>query len=229
MSVRRRLLEDLERIVRRRSGAVVVITHDPGEAFALADRVAVMEDGRIVQEGTPADVYEAPATGFVASFTGAEFLLPGRVESEAEGLLDVRLDSGQAVLVPGAVEPGARVTVAYRPEDVVLAPAGRAPAAGGPSFAPAPGDAETAAPEAVPSGTEGPVSPAREPTSARNRFRARVARIHPLGGLVRLRLEGDGVALVAVVTRQAVEELGLERGRPVEARIKATALHAFRV
>src|SRR5690606_20600959 len=74
VTVRRRFREDLERLVRQRAGAVVLITHDPAEAFAIADRVAVIQEGRIVQVGTPTDVVMDPATPFVAAFTGAELL-----------------------------------------------------------------------------------------------------------------------------------------------------------
>ncbi|MGD2152488.1 MAG: ABC transporter ATP-binding protein [Gemmatimonadales bacterium] len=193
VTVRRRLLADLERIVRHAAPAIVLITHDPGEAFALADRVAVMEEGRIVQTGTPGDIFEAPATEFVASFTGAEFMLNGVVETAEEGTMMVRLDSGQLLEAAGACEAGAAVRVGYRPEDVVIAP---------------------------------PASPA---TSARNRFDATLARLHPQGGLVRLRLESDGLGLEAVITRHSLEELGLEVGAPVVAQIKVTALHVFPV
>jgi molybdopterin-binding protein len=191
IAVRRRLLADLERILRQTAPAIVLITHDPGEAFALADRVAVMERGRIVQTGTPADIFESPATEFVASFTGAEFMLDGEVEAVNEGTLTVRLDSGAALEVVGAANVGARVRVAYRPEDVVIAP---------------------------------PSIPA---TSARNRFTARIAGLHPQGGLVRLRLTARGLSLEAVITRHSLDELHLQAATEVVAQIKATAFHVF--
>jgi molybdopterin-binding protein len=193
VAVRRRLLADLERILRRAAPAIVLITHDPGEAFALADRVAVMEHGRVVQEGSPETLFESPATEFVASFTGAELMLNGVVEAEEEGTVAVRLESGQLLAVAGDLGAGQRVRVAYRPEDVIVGPLD---------------------------------SPA---TSARNRFRARVARLHPSGGLVRLRLQTGSSTLEAVITRSAREELGLSEGSEVMAQIKATALHAFRM
>ncbi len=193
VTARARLLADLERIVRQATPAIVLITHDPGEAFALADRVAVMEGGRIVQQAAPAEIFEAPATEFIASFTGAEFLLSGRIEAVGEGTMVVRLDSGHAVEAAGRGSVGARVRVAYRPEDVVIGPPG---------------------------------TPA---TSARNRFDARVARLHPRGGLVRLRLEANGTPLEAVITRNALEDLGLAVGSSVVAQLKATALHVFEI
>ena len=191
VTLRRQLLADLEWIAHHTAPAIVLITHDPGEAFALADRLVVIEGGRIVQTGTPAEIFEAPATEFVASFTGAEFMLSGRLEEAEEGTVVIRLDSGHALECAGCGEAGRRVRVAYRPEDVALAPPG---------------------------------SPA---TSARNRFDAKVARLRPQGGLVRLRLESDGLSLEAVVTRHSLEDLGLELGTPVVAQIKAAAFHVF--
>ncbi len=123
-TVRRRFREELGSVLRERAGAVVLITHDAADAFDLADRVAVMEEGRIVQVGTPEDLTTDPATPFVAAFTGAELLLDGAVESADEG--EVRVLAGEARLVARAPEavlsPGTAVHVRYRPEDVTLAP-----------------------------------------------------------------------------------------------------------
>ena len=120
VSIHRRLLEDLERAARDRSRTVLLVTHVPAEAFALGDRIAIMEGGRIIQEGTPEEIFEAPATAFAASFTGAEFLLRGRVARSEEGRVRVELEGGTAVEARGRVPAGAVVRVAYRPEDVVV-------------------------------------------------------------------------------------------------------------
>ena len=124
-TIRRRFREALGGVLRERAGAVVLITHEPAEAFDLADRVAVMEEGRIVQTGTPEDLTTAPATPFVAAFTGAELLLDGVVESVEDGTVRVR--AGEATLLGLAPDPaplpGTAVHVRYRPEDVTLAPA----------------------------------------------------------------------------------------------------------
>ena len=124
IAVRRRFREELGHVMRQRAESVLLITHDAADAFDLADRVAVMEDGRIVQEGTPEDLTTDPATPFVAAFTGAELLLDGRVERSREGTVEVRV--GEARLVARhegePLSGGTRVHVRYRPEDVVLAP-----------------------------------------------------------------------------------------------------------
>jgi molybdopterin-binding protein len=123
ITVRRRFREELGRLIRGRAGSALLITHDPGDAFDLADRVAVMEEGRIVQVGTPHDLTADPATPFVAAFTGAELLLDGVVEALGEGVVEVR--TGGCTLVARCpdvgLEPGAEVHVRYRPEDVLLA------------------------------------------------------------------------------------------------------------
>jgi molybdopterin-binding protein len=196
-TVKRQFREDLLRSVRAHARSAVVITHDSADAFGLADRIAVMENGRIVQSGTPDELLAEPHTPFVAAFTGAELLLNGSITTVAEDLVHVALVEGGSVwaaLPQGrswTAERGARVHVAYRPEDVVLS--------------------------SIESATE---------LSARNQFRLRVAALSGAGGLVRLRLEGPP-SLSAVLTRTSCEALGIRPGREVVAHLKAAALRAL--
>ena len=124
VTMRRRFREDIERVARGSSRGTLLITHDPADAFALADRIAVMEAGRIVQVGTPSELVLAPATAFIAEFTGSELLLHGTVTAREGDLVEVALSGGAHVWAhgpdPRAVK-GAAIHVAYRPEDVVLA------------------------------------------------------------------------------------------------------------
>lgn len=123
----RTLREDLGRITREHARSVILITHDPGDAFSLADRIAVLQEGRVTQVASPHELVVDPATPFIAAFTGAELLLDGRVEEQREdGLMAVRLSSGAELLVPQtrAWARGSPVHVSYRPEDVVLSEIG---------------------------------------------------------------------------------------------------------
>jgi ABC-type sulfate/molybdate transport systems ATPase subunit len=95
----------------------VVVTHDFEDAAALADRVGVIRDGRILQLGTPAELVSVPADPFVASFTGA-LLLPGRVLGNRNGLTEVELDAGYTAWSADAAT--GRVNVAVYPWDVSL-------------------------------------------------------------------------------------------------------------
>jgi molybdate transport system ATP-binding protein len=93
-------------------GSTVLVTHDPVDALALADRVVVVEDGRVVQQGTPAEVSRRPRTDYVARLVGLS-LLPGTGAGTT-----VRLDAGGVVAVAEAA--AGPVFAAVRPESVAL-------------------------------------------------------------------------------------------------------------
>ncbi len=78
-TLRQRLLEELAVILRRVGVTTITVTHDQEEAFALADRVALLHGGRIVQEGPPTEIYRAPADAWVAKFLGLENLFDAEV------------------------------------------------------------------------------------------------------------------------------------------------------
>ncbi|MFG3010925.1 ABC transporter ATP-binding protein [Streptomyces cinerochromogenes] len=115
-SLRERLVVELRELFGRLGTTVLAVTHDQGEAFALADRVVVMRDGRIAQTGTPLDVWQRPADAFVARFLGFENLVPATVAGTAA-------DSPWGKLpVPDGSPQGER-TVLVRPAGVRLVPA----------------------------------------------------------------------------------------------------------
>ena len=97
----------------------LLVTHDFEDAAALADRVGVIADGHVLQMGTPAELVEAPANPFVASFTGGN-LIPGVAESGPDGLTRVTLDAGGTVL--STDEAAGRVGVVVYPWEVAVAP-----------------------------------------------------------------------------------------------------------
>ncbi len=113
------------RDLQRRLGITAVyVTHDQEEALALSDRVAVMNQGCVQQVGTPAEIYDHPATKFVADFIGLSDFIPAKVVAvEAERVvLDVQ---GERIAVPPveSVHPGLDVLLFIRPNDVRLRPA----------------------------------------------------------------------------------------------------------
>jgi putrescine transport system ATP-binding protein len=102
----------------------IVVTHDQDEAMALATRIAVMDRGRALQVGTPAEIYEFPRSRFVADFVGTTNLFEGRVSACEAGLTTVRCaETGSELLVDdaGSFSVGQQVWVALRPEKVRLA------------------------------------------------------------------------------------------------------------
>ncbi|MFE2098461.1 MULTISPECIES: ABC transporter ATP-binding protein [unclassified Streptomyces] len=82
-SLRERLVVELKELFGRLGTTVLAVTHDQGEAFALADRVVVMRDGRIAQSGTPLEVWQRPADEFVARFLGFDNVVPATVGDTA--------------------------------------------------------------------------------------------------------------------------------------------------
>jgi len=101
----------------------IVVTHDQDEAMALATRIAVMDRGKVVQVGTPSEIYEFPQTRFVADFVGTTNLFEGTVASCEPGLITVSCaETGCNLWVDdvGRFNPGQKVWVALRPEKIRL-------------------------------------------------------------------------------------------------------------
>ena len=116
---REALRRDLATLVRDRATTLVLATHDRNEAFHLADRVAVLRDGSIVQSGSPVDLYADPADRYAGVPTGAELVLPGMIIAAERGALTVDVGGLRLSAVgDGAVGPAVRI--GYRPEDLVL-------------------------------------------------------------------------------------------------------------
>ncbi|MFI9603862.1 ABC transporter ATP-binding protein [Streptomyces sp. NPDC004069] len=115
-SLRERLVVELRELFGRLGTTVLAVTHDQGEAFALADRVVVMRDGRIAQSGTPLEVWQRPADAFVARFLGFENV----VEASVDGAVAVT-PWGKVPVPDGSVQ-GTR-TLLVRPAGVRLVPA----------------------------------------------------------------------------------------------------------
>ena len=118
--IRVALRKEIRSIQRQLGITTVYVTHDQEEALSLSDRVVVMSEGRIEQIGAPADIYNFPATAFVASFVGTLNLLDAKVVDAGAGRLAVdgqEIRTGQPVTVAGN---GDTVGIALRPEAISL-------------------------------------------------------------------------------------------------------------
>ncbi|CAN5765134.1 ABC transporter ATP-binding protein [soil metagenome] len=199
-TLRRRFREDLERVARQHARGVILITHDAVEAVGLADRIAVMQQGRVVQTDTPEQILLRPGTPYVAELTGAELLLHGSVDDVADGLYCVRVADGVQLWATSAESAGlARGTpavLAYRPEDIVLS--------------------------AVESDVRTSAINRFLMTVQALAFHGGLVRV-----LLRPPTGGDTL-LTALLTRRSAEHLQLAPGTEVLAHIKAVALHAWR-
>lgn len=113
------LLEDLGRILAETRLTAVFATHDRTEAARLANRLAVMKEGRILQEGGLSQVMNHPEDPFVAAYVGMETLAQGRVRAAVDGLLTLKVGSRE-IWALGDAAPGQAVLVGIRPEHVTL-------------------------------------------------------------------------------------------------------------
>ena len=124
--LREQLQIEIKQLQRRLGTTVVFVTHDQQEALSMADRVALLRDGRVVQAGTPRDLYDAPANSFVADFIGEANVLPGVLAADGAGIV-LRTASGLALRgmpIGAAAVPGAQAELVVRPSDVRLCPPG---------------------------------------------------------------------------------------------------------
>jgi ABC-type Fe3+/spermidine/putrescine transport system ATPase subunit len=124
--IRLRLRAELRKIQQDLGITTVYVTHDQEEALSIADRIAVMREGRIEQVGAPEEIYATPRTDFVADFIGITNLLPCRVVSTAEGVVEWEGERLSARL--NGETPGQSVTLSVRPEKLAISVTGTATA-----------------------------------------------------------------------------------------------------
>jgi tungstate transport system ATP-binding protein len=116
---RESLMEDVEQVLRQARTTTILTTHDRAEAIRLSSRIAVMDQGRILQMGTPAEVMNYPVDEFVAAFVGVETIISGTVVSEGDGSF-VALAAGREIEAIGSAAKGEEITLGIRPENVTL-------------------------------------------------------------------------------------------------------------
>ncbi|ACM25526.1 ABC transporter ATP-binding protein [Agrobacterium sp. SHOUNA12C] len=102
----------------------VVVTHDQEEAMTMADRIAVMSHGKVAQIATPAEIYEAPNSRFVADFIGDVNILEGNVTSVRSGIIEISIDPAIMLRIASSDTPveGSRASLAIRPEKLRITP-----------------------------------------------------------------------------------------------------------
>lgn len=126
LKLREQMRDEIRRLQRRLGITAVYVTHDQGEAMAMSDRIAVMNQGRIEQVGTPRDIYDHPESLFVAGFIGQCTVLDGRIERPSAETARVVTHAGTAFTVRARAirdgwEPGRHVALVLRPEAVLVA------------------------------------------------------------------------------------------------------------
>lgn len=177
------------------------VTHDFSEAGMLGDVAILLDGGRVLQSGVPADVFRRPATPYIAEFLGAENVLAGTVRTlisdtptqgshagSDDGEHTIEFTSGALTLYTIGNQPDGTCTAIIRAEEVVL-------------------------------------SRQLQSTSARNTFAGRVSEVVMLGATARVTIDVSGVPLVAALTPRSVSELGVAVGADVFASFKAMAVH----
>ncbi|MCS7106695.1 MAG: ABC transporter ATP-binding protein [Acidilobaceae archaeon] len=120
--LREELRHELRSILRSLRITTIYVTHDQAEAMALSDKIAVMNAGRIVQTGTPAEIYREPADPFVATFIGESIAVPGSLLSVNGSLGLIRLPNGVQLKarISKASPPSKEALLVLRPEAVSL-------------------------------------------------------------------------------------------------------------
>jgi iron(III) transport system ATP-binding protein len=128
---------ELRKLVKSTGVTGVYVTHDQKEALSMADRIAVMNAGRIVQIGAPEELYDRPGTRFVAEFLGEANFVAGRIADPAP---PVKIETALGTLLTGEMEPaaiGTEVTCCIRPERIAISQSDRPAASGDESRLPA--------------------------------------------------------------------------------------------
>jgi spermidine/putrescine ABC transporter ATP-binding subunit len=127
-ALRETMKTEIRRLHRELGITIVYVTHDQEEALTLSDRIALMDQGRIVQVGSAADLYERPASAFVAGFIGESSLIPGRTGRDASGAPALIVETGGPPMPARAAlaSEGGPAVLLLRPEKLSVAPRGAA-------------------------------------------------------------------------------------------------------
>ncbi len=121
--LRKEMQIELKRLQLETGITFIFVTHDQEEALTMSDRIAVMSRGRILQVGSPHEIYDHPAERFVADFIGETNFLEGTMQGVVKGKTKVKLSGGTSIdaVVPEGLKSSGKVTVVVRPEHAQLA------------------------------------------------------------------------------------------------------------
>jgi iron(III) transport system ATP-binding protein len=115
--LRHEMRSEIRRICKTGRFTTIYVTHDQKEALSIADRIAILKDGLLVQTGSPGELYRSPRTSFVADFIGQTNLLRGTVIGEDGPLLRIQTGAG-VIAAPGPAPGASTVTLSIRPEQM---------------------------------------------------------------------------------------------------------------
>jgi len=121
--LREEMREEITNLVRELNITTIYVTHDQVEALTMSDRMFVMNQGKILREGTPLAIYEDPQVSFVAAFIGKSNFINGHCQKDAEGML-IKVNENliiKSVVPKGGIEDGQKVSAVLRPEKIKVA------------------------------------------------------------------------------------------------------------
>ena len=116
VELREQLAREVRSILKQENNTAMLVTHDQNEAFAMADQICVMNEGRILQQGSGYDLYHKPTNRFVADFIGQGVIIPATVENPTTVKTDLGVIQGNSRI---EAETGAMVDILIRPDDVI--------------------------------------------------------------------------------------------------------------
>lgn len=174
---------ELKRLHQETKTTILMVTHDFSEVLFLADRTAVINQGKIEQVGEVAEIFQQPHTSFVAEFVGMKNVFPAKFKDSKALLQNLEIELGRET-------EDSHGYLAIRPEDIV-------------------------------------VSRERLSSSMRNNFKGVVSRIISQGFYYEVQVRVREVTFKALITKNALFELGLREGKPVYLSFKSTAIHTF--
>ncbi|MBI4721849.1 MAG: ABC transporter ATP-binding protein [Candidatus Stahlbacteria bacterium] len=199
--LRVQMQEEIKVILKELKIPSLYVTHSRIEAMVLGDRIAMMEDGELLQIGTPNEIFSTPQNERVAQFTGVETILSGIIKEQKGGLAVISVGENSKSQIPNPKEEieieaittravGEKVTICIRSENV--------------------GIEETV--------------PVSAKTSVRNKLRGRIKKVTQCGPVIKVHLD-CGIPIIAAITKQSYEELGLAKDKEVMVSFKAITVH----